>query len=164
MTEVKEYKSGKVLDVIEKTLEILASFESPFGGTEIGNKILEEVSKADPRRVSTERASELVRASSTCAVGERVCRALYQDTPYTQSVFLDELAEGMVEAGKAKYVTQEEAIKVLARYPKNPIVVSRVSGKHMEICHTWPERCVYWNLEKHGLRCIGRLDEAVYRR
>jgi hypothetical protein len=80
------------------------------------------------------------------------------ESPYTKSVFLDGLAEGMVEVGKAKYVTKEEAIYVLEKYDSNLIIVSRVLGIHVEICNTWPERCVYWNLEKRGLRCLGRMD------
>lgn len=156
MAEVKDYTSGKVLVAIKQTLEICDSFQGSLKDSKIGNRLLEETGKSDPRRMGAVEVTQLVRQSSTCAVGERVCRAVCKDSPRTESVFLDELADGMVEIGWAKYVTQEEALGVLEKYPKNPIVVSKVSGKHAEICNTWPERCVYWNLEKHGLKCISR--------
>jgi len=60
----------------------------------------------------------------------------------------------MVEAGQAKYVTKEEAFAVMDKYESHPIIISKVSGKYSEICRTWPEKCLYWNMEKKGLHCI----------
>jgi hypothetical protein len=157
VAEVEDYTSGKVLDGIKRIFHVLESSGGSLKDAEIGKRMIEAMRKLDPIELSTEGASRLVRESNQCAVGERVCRALFRDSPCTESVFLDELAEGMVNAGKARYVTEEEAIEVLRKYPKNPIVVSKVSGKHSEICHTWPEGCVYWHLEKRGLRCIGKM-------
>lgn len=156
MAEVEDYTSGKVLDGIKRIFDVLESSSGSLKDAGIGKKMIEGMRKLDPIGLSTEGASRFVRESNTCAVGERVCRALYKDSPCTESVFLDELAEGMVEAGKARYVTKEEALDVLQKYPQYPIVITRVSGKHAEICSTWPERCIYWNLEKRGLRCIAR--------
>lgn len=158
MAEVEDYTTGRVLDMVKQTFDVLEAFGGSLKESRIGAKMLEEAKKFDPIRMSIEKASQLVQASNKCAVGERVCRALYKESPYTESVFLDGLAEGMVEVGKAKYVTKEEAMDVLEKYDRNLIVVSRVSGEHVEICNTWPERCVYWNLEKRGLRCLGRMD------
>ena len=134
VAEVEDYTSGKVLDGIKRIFDVLKSSGGSLKDAEIGKKLIEAMRKLDPTGLSADGASRLVRESNTCAVGERVCRALYKDSPCTESVFLDELAEGMVEAGKAKYVTKEEAIEVLQKYPKNPIVITRVSGKHAEIC------------------------------
>jgi hypothetical protein len=154
MAEVKDYVSGKVVDGIKQVLGVLSSSAEPLAGTPMGDKLLVLASQLDQRLMTTESASQLIRQSAKCAVGERVCRAAYPDTPLTESVFLDELAEGMVDAGKAKYVTQEEAIAILDKYPHHPIVASKVSGKHMEICNTLSKTCVYWNMENRGLKCI----------
>ncbi|MBO8175678.1 MAG: hypothetical protein H0Z18_10500 [Thermococcus sp.] len=61
----------------------------------------------------------------------------------------------MVKVGKARFVSKEEVIEVLKRY-KTPIIISKVSGKYMEICHTSPRDCVYWNAERRGLKCLKR--------
>ncbi|MBI4964431.1 MAG: hypothetical protein HY913_14225 [Desulfomonile tiedjei] len=156
MAEVKDYTTGKVLDGIRQVFRVLASTEGSLENSQIGDNLLAAMRQLDPRLLTTESASRLIRESAKCAVGERVCRSAYKDTPLTESVFLDELAEGMVDAGKAKYVTQEEAIAVLGMYPKYPTIVSKVSGKHMEICNTWPKTCVYWSQERRGLKCIAR--------
>ena len=60
-------------------------------------------------------------------------------------------------AGKARPVKKEEAVENIHKYRKNPLIVSKVSGKQSEICFTWPKLCVYWNSEKHGLKCSNRL-------
>jgi hypothetical protein len=148
MAEVEDYTTGNVLHAIKQTFDILESCKGSLKGSGIGDKMLEETSKLDPRLVGPEGTSRLIRESSRCAVGERVCRTLFSDLPFTESVFLNELAEGMVAVGKAKYVTKEEALEVLANYPDNPTVVSRVSGNYLEICNTWPERRVLEPTEK----------------
>jgi hypothetical protein len=51
---------------------------------------------------------------------------------------------------------KEKAIDTLAKYKKNPLVVSTVSGKPVELCRTSPETCVYWNMEKRDLVCLRR--------
>ncbi|MBI5251057.1 MAG: hypothetical protein HY912_16330 [Desulfomonile tiedjei] len=158
MADVEDYTTGKVLNSIKQTFDILESVKGSLKDSKIGNRILEETRKLDPRRGGPETIARLIVESEKCAIGERVCRALYNDSPFTESVFLNELADGMVAAGKAKYANKEEALEILRKYPRNPIVVSRVSGQDMEICNTWPERCVYWNLQKRGLKCIANLD------
>jgi hypothetical protein len=61
--------------------------------------------------------------------------------------------------GKARYVTKQEAIEILGKYRENPLVVSVISGKPMELCRTWPERCLYWRLEKHGISCLDKASD-----
>ena len=68
---------------------------------------------------------------------------------------MNELAEKMVKAGKARFTSKEEAIRILSKYT-TPIIVSKVSGKYMEICRSHPKTCVYWNAERKGLRCLKR--------
>jgi len=158
VAEVEDYTTGRVLRKVKRTFDVLEVFDGILKDSRIGAKMLEEANKFYPRRASIEKAARLIQESNKCAVGERVCRALYKDTPCTKAVFLDKLAEGMVAVGKAKFATKEEALDILEKFDRNLIVVSRVSGKQVEICNTWPEKCVYWNLEKRGLRCLGRMD------
>jgi hypothetical protein len=156
MAEVNEYTSGKVLESIGKAFDVFESSEGPLDGSRVGRRLLENVGRLEPKKAGVKAASRLIMEARSCAAGERVCRALFRDAPLTESVFLDELADGMVEAGKARYVTKEEAMETLKAYPGNPLVFSKVSGKYMELCRTWPEKCVYWNMEKRGLKCIAR--------
>jgi len=62
--------------------------------------------------------------------------------------------------GKAKYASKAEAVKPLKNQKKRPIFLSKVSGKYMETCRTLPGKCVYWNLEKTGVKCIERTKFA----
>jgi len=52
----------------------------------------------------------------------------------------------MTNAGKARYVENEEDINTLKKYLKNPLILSKVSNKYMEICRSYPEDCVYYNM------------------
>ena len=156
MATIQDYMSGKVCEQIKQAFSIFESVEVPLNGTEVGKVMLSNVNKLEPIKLTIDEAIKLIQESKKCAIGERVCRSLHRETPLTESVFLDDLAAGMVEAGKARFVTQEEAIDNIMKYQKKPIIVSKVSGKHSEICPTWPKKCLYWNMEKHKLRCINR--------
>ena len=156
MATIQDYMSGKVCEQIGKAFSIFESTKASLNGTEVGKVLLSNVNKSDPKKITAEEAISLIEESQQCAIGERVCRLLHKETPLTESVFLDDLAAGMVEAGKAIFVTQEEAIDNIKKYQKNPIIVSKVSGKHSEICPTWPKKWLYWNMEKHKLKCINR--------
>ena len=156
MATIQDYMSGKVCEQIKQAFSIFESVEGPLNGTEVGKVMLSNVNKLEPIKLTIDEAIKLIQESKKCAIGERVCRSLHRETPLTESVFLDDLAAGMVEAGKARFVTQEEAIDNIMKYQKKPIIVSKVSGKHSEICPTWPKKCLYWNMEKHKLKCINR--------
>ena len=156
MTTIQDYVSGKVLKQIERAFEMFSTLGDSLVDHDIGKIMLKNVQKLEPKKMTMDGAIELVQAAKQWAVGDRVCRALHKDTPLTESVFLDELAEGMVEAGKARFVSKTEAVENIKKYRKKPIIISKVSGKHLEICPTWPEKCIYWNMEKHKLKCINR--------
>ena len=156
MATIEDYTSGKVCEQIKMAFSIFASAGETLNGTDIGRNLLKAVKNYEPRKLTVEKAIQLVENAEQCAIGERVCRALFPDAPLTETVFLDELAKGMVSAGKAHYAKKEEAIENIYKYSKKSIIVSKVSGKHSEICFTWPKLCVYWNSEKHGLKCINR--------
>lgn len=157
MATIEDYVSGKVCRQIEKSFAIFdAAGKSSLAGTRIGGILSENVSKLAPRRLTIDQAIQLIEDARQWAVGPRVCKAVHTEAPLTESVFLDDLAEGMVQAGKAKRVTKAEAIENLKQYRRQPIIVTRVSGKHAEICPTWAKKCIYWNMEKHRLKCIQR--------
>ena len=156
MATVEEYVSGKVCEQIAKSFAIFdAAGKSSLAGTRIGDILSENVGKLAPKKLTLDEAIRLIEDAAQCAIGPRVCMAVHTEAPLTESVFLDELAEGMVNAGKAAPATKAEAIANLKKYRK-PIIVTKVSGKHAEICPTWAKRCIYWNMEKHRLKCIQR--------
>jgi hypothetical protein len=156
MATIEDYVSGKVCQQIAKSFSIFdAAGKSSLAGTRIGNILSENVGKLSPKKLTIDDAIQLIEDARQCAIGPRVCMAVHTEAPLTESVFLDELAEGMVKAGKAKQATKAEAIANLKKYRK-PIIVTKVSGKHAEICPTWAKKCIYWNMEKHRLNCIQR--------
>lgn len=156
MATIQDYMSGKVCEQIKKAFSVFESVEAPLNDTEVGKSMLNNVKQLEPRKLTIDEAIKLIQEAMQCAIGERVCRSLHKETPFTESVFLDDLAAGMVECGRARFVTKEEATDNIKKYQKNPIIVSKVSGKHSEICPTWPKKCLYWNMEKHKLKCIDR--------
>ena len=157
MTTVREYTSGKICEQIRQALSIMdAAPRGQLKGSKVGKALLRNVGALEPRKMKVDAAIALIRNSKTCAIGERVCRCLHQGSPLSETVFLDELAVGMVAAGKARFVNVDAAIDNVRKYHTGPVVVTKVSGKHAEICRTWAKRCVYWNMEKHKLKCIQR--------
>ena len=154
MATIEDYVSEKVCQQIAKSFSIFdAAGKSSLAGTRIGDILQENVRKLAPKKLTIDDAIKLIRSARRCAVGARVCMAVHTEAPLTESVFLDELAEAMAKAGKARLSTKTEAITHLTRYRK-PIIVTKVSGKYAEICPTWAKKCIYWNMEKHRLKCI----------
>lgn len=157
MATIEDYVSGKVCHQLEKSFAIFDTADgSSLEGTRIGEIMLENVRKLAPKKLTMEDAIQIIEDARCCAVGPRVCSSVHTEAPLTNAVFLDELAEGMVNAGKAEPATKAEAIANLKKYRKHPIMVSRVSGKQAEICPVWAKKCLYWNMEKHRLKCIQR--------
>ena len=100
--------------------------------------------------------------SNKVAVGERICKAVRKDSELTESVFLDDLAEGLVDAGKAKYTTKNSAIAVLSKYSKNhPLILSNVDGKSLAICTASKDDCVFLNMSRKGLKVFAKKPENV---
>ncbi len=157
MGTIEDYTGGKVLVDISKALGVFRSTEGKLDRTEIGRKMLGNILAFEPVVITMARAAEYVREAERVAVGERVCRALDPDSDFTESVFLGDMADAMVRAGLAETCTAEEAEATLARYPKHPLIISKVSGRHAEICRSFPKECVYWLAEKRGLHCLGRM-------
>lgn len=102
-------------------------------------------------------AQEMILKSKKCAVGERICKAIHKDSELTESVFLDELAEALVIAGKAKFSTKKGAIAVLKKYSKNhAMILSNVDGKPLGICSSSKEDCIFLKMSRNGLNVFAQ--------
>ncbi len=155
MTEVNDYVTGKVVKDTKLGFFLLKFVHLPLIGPLIQSGMVNGTKKYAPKTINMKEALKLTLNSEKCAVGERVCRVLHKGSELTQSVFLDELADGMVQAGKAKYVPKNEAINALKIYSKkHTMILSTVDKKPMEICCSSKETCIYWNMERNGLRCV----------
>ncbi len=153
---IGDYTSGKVLEDIAKALHVLRTHKGPLGVTDIGLRMQKNITAFDPIVISLEEALAIIHKAGIIAVGERVCKKLHQDSCHTESVFLDDLAEAMVQQDLAVYSSAGEAEIILRRYPRHPLIISKVSGNHQEICRSNPPECIYWLAEKKGLRCLKR--------
>ncbi|MBM4242132.1 MAG: hypothetical protein FJ150_10825 [Euryarchaeota archaeon] len=146
MADVDDYVTGRIVKDSKLAIQSLRFLKIPIIGAYIGGKLIKRIKNFEPKLVNMETASKVIHQSDKIAVGERVCRSI-NNSKLTEAVFLNELAEGMVSVGKARFVRTEEAIKALNNYPKNPLILSKVSGNYLEICCSLPADCVYWNME-----------------
>jgi hypothetical protein len=158
MATIEQYKSGQAAKAAKQAVDMIQSTRGAVLDTAQGQIIIENVKSLGPLQLSVKQAVEFINKADMCAVGDRLCKCMYPDARHSETIFLDELAEAMVVAGKAAYIGKEEAQSVIKRYSGFPIVISKVSGKYMEICRSWPKKCVYWNMEKHHTRCIRRMN------
>jgi hypothetical protein len=156
MANVDDYTSGRIQQQAAQVLAFLKSAEDSLAGSEQGKQIEAGIRVFQPRLIDMAEAEQRIEAAHRCAVGPRACYPNTPEVEFTETVFLDELAEGMVAAGKAEIVSKKRAVDTLAKYKKNPLVLSTVSGKPMELCRTCPENCIYWNMEKRDLVCLKR--------
>ncbi|VVB94883.1 Uncharacterised protein [uncultured archaeon] len=160
MHDVDYYTSGKAATDTKKGLLWLKFIKYPFIGSAIAKKLLAGAREFEPEVLDITEASKLIQQSKRCAVGERVCRIIHKNSEITESVFLDELAEGMVNAGKARYVPVEDAIDILKKYSNNhPLILSHISKKPIEICCSSIENCIYWNMQRSNLRVFRKKRE-----
>lgn len=157
MTDVKDYTSGKVLRNVKLTLYSLKLIKIPILAFVVKKKLLKGIENFEPKLINIDHASKLIHESDKCAVGERVCRAINKNSEFTESVFLDELAEGMARVGKAQFIEKEEAISTLKKYPENPLILAKVSNKYMEICRSYPKDCVFYNMQRCKIKCLNQL-------
>jgi hypothetical protein len=156
MTTIEQYKSGKAAKAVRRAFETMQALEKLLPETEFAEIFSKNIKTLTPLAVDEKQAFEYIKEADRCAIGERLCKCEFPEAPSTNAVFLEELADAMVEAGKAKYASKEGARTALAEHRGRPLIVSKISGKYMEICRTWPKNCFYWNMEKCGMKCIER--------
>ena len=160
MGTIQDYTSGKILEKISKALVVFDTQNGPLGESVIGSRLLGKLHEFEPLVLTLPEAVKHILGSVQSATAIRVCRSLNPDSPATESVFLDDLAEAMVREGKAEFCSKEKAVKTLEKYPQYPLVLSRVSGFYQEICRSYPRQCIYWLAEQRGLKCLHRNNEA----
>lgn len=156
MATIEQYKSGQAARSVRLAYETMQALEKPLPETEFAGIFSKNIKALTPLAVDEKQAFEFIKKADRCAIGERLCKCEFPEAPSTKTVFLEELADAMVEARKAKYASKKEAQAALAEHKGRPLVVSKISGKYMEICRTWPKNCFYWNIEKRGMKCIQR--------
>lgn len=155
MAEISDYTTGKILSDTKLALRMIKLLNVPLIGLLIGKKLVKKIKSFEPYLINFNIASFFINKSTKCAVGERVCKTLHQRSKPTMSIFLDELADAMVAAGKANYVTKIQAHTELKKY-RQPIILSKVSDNFAEICCTIPEDCIFWNMERKGFKVVSK--------
>lgn len=100
MATINDYTTGKILENVKLTVKILKFVKIPILGPFLENKLLSKIQSFKPKIINLTQASDLILNSDKCAIGERVCRTIYTDSDLTESVFLNDLALGMVKYGK----------------------------------------------------------------
>lgn len=155
MGTTEDYRSGRVVEGIRRAERVLDNRDALSPGNPEFEKIREKILGFRPVWITVEQAVSLIRQAQIVAVGQRVCRVLHPESPETQSVFLDELAVVMAEAGKAVIVTAEMAEEVLNRQMRHRFIASMVSGRYLELCAVHSPDCVFYKAERVGIRCIG---------
>jgi hypothetical protein len=156
MATIEDYVSGRLHAEAKAVISLLTSADESLAGTSVGKALLVKVEPFDPVLLSAEEAAQVIRAATRCAVSERMCIGICPEAAFSESILLDDLADALVEAGKARAATQDEAIATLGKYEQNPKVLSKASGKPAELCCTSPRACIYWNMERRGLKCVRR--------
>ncbi|NTU44120.1 MAG: hypothetical protein HGA99_01155 [Chlorobiaceae bacterium] len=156
MGTIEDYSSGRILESIAKAVRFFDAPEESLTDKAQAIRIEKKIREFEAKVIPFSEASRCIRQAKTIALGERVCRALNPGSEATESVFLDELAEAMIGAGKASAVKAEEAENSLKIHPGHPLIISMVSGKYQEICPSCMQDCVYWRAEKRGMHCLKR--------
>ena len=118
MADIHDYKTDKIIENYKKATICLRFLKIPIIGNLIRRKVVAKTQAFEPKLIDKETASILIQKSNKCAVGERVCREVHRDSKYTEAVFLDELAEGMVNAGRARYADRNKAMETIKKYLK----------------------------------------------
>ncbi|KUL27642.1 hypothetical protein [Chlorobium limicola] len=156
MATIEEYTGGTIKKGIQRALMYFDTISSPEPDDEESRHIRQKIDAFEPLIITIEQAMEYIREAEAIALGERVCRSLHTGSVCSESVFLDGLAVEMVRAGKARSAGVDEARKSLETCSVRPLIISKVSGKHQEICPSVPSECVYWRAENKGIRCLKR--------
>ena len=155
MVKIKDYQSGKAGKAVKRSVEMMCTFDGPLpDDNELRRNLSNYMSQSVPAIMNLTKAIELIDQADVCAAGDRICFCEFEDVPHTISIFLDDLAKGLNECGKAELVSKEKAKELIGKNKKHPIVITRVNGKYQEICRTYPDSCIYWNAEKTGIKCL----------
>lgn len=154
MGTIDDYRTGNIVEGIRKAESVLDNRNTFSADDPVFGHIRENIVAFKPVWITKEQAVEMIQQSHTLAVGERVCRALHPDSPETQTVFLDALADAMINAGKATLVNAAEAEQSINRQTSYRFIASMVGGKYLELCSAYPPDCIFCKAERAGIRCF----------
>lgn len=153
MSDIQNYANGKILRDTKLALYFVRYVKIPVFGFFVGRALLLGTKKYGPVVLNLKEAAKAVKKARKCAVGERICRPLDKNSPFSESIFFDGLAEALVKAGKAEYVSKKRAVAVLEKYSKeHPIILSKTDGKYFGICTASKEQCIFLKMAKSGLK------------
>jgi hypothetical protein len=148
MATVEEYGSGRILRSIRLAHLCMRAAGFPLIGPVAARNMEGWMEPFGIHPITIDDAKAIIEGCRCCAAGPRVCRLLFPESAVSESVFTDELAERMAEAGKARPVTKDLAMEIIGKYPDNPLLLSKVSGRYMELCRSDPEVCIYWKMRR----------------
>lgn len=159
MLTVEEYKSGKIFKYMKQIDAAVKLLEIPFIKNTVRRKLTGKLVKheGDFILASPENVDSLIKSARTVAVGPRMCYHLYKkDISY--AIFMDELAEALIQKEYAKEISKEDAIIVMkkGRESGHLQLISKVSGKPLELCNQSIKTCCLWKLERAGFKNIDR--------
>jgi hypothetical protein len=159
MLTVEEYKSGKIFEYMRQIDIAVKLLDIPLIKNTVRRKLSGKIEKhrGDFILASQENFDYLINSSRTIAVGPRMCYHLYKkDLSY--AIFLDELADALIQTGYAKEISKEDAINVMKEGQESGRLqlISKVSGKPLELCNQSIKTCCLWKLERAGFKNIDR--------
>jgi hypothetical protein len=155
---VDDYASGKILESVDKTEQLINQFQQT--GDLVLKQKLQERSRNSKQRhylANLSTLKQLLKNAQTIAIGPRICLPLHPECQRrSDAVFLDELADALINVGKAQTTTSEEALTVLkkGRESGHPSLVSVIAGKSMELCNSCQDCCILWKREHLGIESI----------
>jgi len=155
MVTVDEYKSGKIFEYMKQIDIAVKLLDIPLIKYTVRRKLTGKIEKqcGDFILASQENLDCLINSAKTIAVGPRMCYHLYKkDLSY--AIFLDELADALIQMGYAKEISKDDAIIVMKEGHESGRLqlISKVSGKPLELCNQSLKTCCLWKLEKAGFK------------
>lgn len=161
MVTVEEYKSGEIFGYMKQIDIAVKLLKFPLIKNTVRKKLAEKLEKhsGDFILASHETVDCLINSARTVAVGPRICYHLYKkDLSY--AIFLDELAEALIQIGYAEEISKEDAIIVMKEGQEcgRLQLISKVSGKPLELCNQSLETCSLWKLERAGFKIMDRAN------
>jgi len=159
MVTVKEYGSGKIFEYMNQIDVAVKLLNIPLIKNIVRRKLTGKLEKhrGDFILASQENLDRLINSARTVAVGPRLCYHLYKkDLSY--AIFLDELADSLIQIGYAKEIPKEDAIIVMKEGKESGRLqlISKVSGKSLELCNQSLKTCSLWKLERAGFKIMNR--------
>ncbi|GEM_PF-6686538 len=159
MLTVEKYSSGKIFEYMRRIDFTIKLLNIPLVRNIVRKKLTEKLEKyrGDFILAPKENFDHLINSARIVAAGPRMCYHLHKkDLSY--AIFLDELAEALIQTGYAKEISKEDAIIVMrdGRNDGRLQLISKVSGRPLELCNQSLMTCSLWKLERAGLKIMDR--------